>query len=110
MNKQPLDRLLVALAENEAFRAEVVELAMRHGIDFSEGEIPDAELDAVSGGTLSYNLAAMEKTLASLGGDGQLANIDMQNALQTQQQTLQTMSNVSKMMHDTAMSIIRKIG
>ena len=42
--------------------------------------------------------------------DAQLANIDLQNMLQKQQQTLQTMSNVSKMLHDTAMAIIRKVG
>ena len=34
------------------------------------------------------------------------ANIDLQNALKNQQQTLQTMSNVSKVMHDTAKAII----
>jgi hypothetical protein len=39
-----------------------------------------------------------------------MANLDLQNALQKQQQTLQTMSNVSKIMHDTAMAVIRKIG
>ncbi len=45
-----------------------------------------------------------------VGDNAQRANIDLQNQLQKQQQTLQTMSNVSKMMHDTAMAIIRKIG
>ncbi len=42
--------------------------------------------------------------------NAQRANVDLQNALQQQQRTLQTMSNVSKMLHDTAMAIIRKIG
>ncbi len=51
-----------------------------------------------------------EDELSSVGDEAQLANIDLQNALQKQQQTLQTMSNVSKMLHDTAMAIIRKIG
>ena len=51
-----------------------------------------------------------EEKLSTVGDDGQLANIDLQNMLQKQQQTLQTMSNVSKMLHDTAMAIIRKIG
>ncbi|KKK45560.1 hypothetical protein LCGC14_0853590 [marine sediment metagenome] len=37
-------------------------------------------------------------------------NIDLQSALQKQQQTLQMLSNVSKMLHDSSMSIIRKIG
>ena len=42
--------------------------------------------------------------------DAALANIDLQNSLQKQQQLIQTMSNVSKMLHDTAMAVIRKIG
>ena len=51
-----------------------------------------------------------EEKLQTLGDDSQLANIDLQNVLQKQQQTIQTLSNVSKMLHDTATSIIRKIG
>ncbi|MBI3178450.1 MAG: hypothetical protein HYZ27_02240, partial [Deltaproteobacteria bacterium] len=52
-----------------------------------------------------------EKTLVWwVGVDAQLANVDLQNWLQKQQQTLQMLSNISKMMHDTAMAIIRKIG
>ncbi len=43
-------------------------------------------------------------------GDAQLANVDLQNQLRQQQQTLQMMSNISKMMHDTAMAVIRNIG
>jgi hypothetical protein len=39
-----------------------------------------------------------------------LANVDLQNALQKQQQTLQMMSSVSKVLHDTAMAVTRKIG
>jgi hypothetical protein len=42
--------------------------------------------------------------------DAQLADVDLQTVLQKQQQILQMMSNISKMLHDTAASIIRKIG
>ena len=56
------------------------------------------------------HLKELEGQLNALGDDAQLANVDMQNWLQKQQQTLQTISNVSKMLHDTAMAIIRKIG
>lgn len=42
--------------------------------------------------------------------DAQLANVDLQNTLQKQQQTLQMMSNISKMLYDTANAVIRKIG
>jgi hypothetical protein len=59
---------------------------------------------------LDTGVGVLEEKLQSMGEDAQLANIDLQNKLQKQQQTLQTMSNVSKAAHDTAMSIIRKIG
>ncbi|MCH8063555.1 MAG: phage tail protein, partial [Chloroflexi bacterium] len=52
----------------------------------------------------------LDARLSSIGDDAQLANIDLQNSLQKQQQILQTISNVSKMLHDTAMAVIRKIG
>ena len=42
--------------------------------------------------------------------EAQLANIDLQNMLQKQQQTLQMLSNLSKMLHDSAMAVIRKVG
>ena len=51
-----------------------------------------------------------EARLNTRGDDAQLANIELQNILQRQQQTLQTISNVSKALHDTAMAIIRKMG
>ena len=53
---------------------------------------------------------AIERRLDALGDDAQLANVDLQNILQKQQQTLQMMSNISKMLYDTAMSVIRKVG
>jgi hypothetical protein len=61
------------------------------------GELNEPALDRVAGGV-------------TVGDDVQLANVDLQNMLQKQQQTLQTMSNISKMVHDTAMNTIRKIG
>ena len=42
-------------------------------------------------------------------GDDQLVNADLQNTLQKQQQTLQTLSNITKMLSDTAMSVTRKM-
>ena len=52
----------------------------------------------------------MEERLATVGDDAQLANIHLQSMLQKSQQILQLMSNVSKMLDDTSMAIIRKIG
>lgn len=53
----------------------------------------------------------LQAVLDSVGeDDAQLANVDLQNMLQKQQQTLQTMSNISKMLYDTATAVIRKLG
>jgi len=59
---------------------------------------------------LDTYIQGLEEKLNSVGDDAQLANVDLQNMLQKQQQTLQMMSNISKMLHDTGMAIIRKIG
>ena len=56
------------------------------------------------------HLEKWEGEISSIGDDAQLANIDLQNSLQKQQQSLQSMANESELLHDTAMSIIRKIG
>jgi hypothetical protein len=61
-------------------------------------------------GDLDAYVKSVEEQLNTTGDDAQLANVDLQNALQVQQQTIQMMSNISKMLHDTALAIIRKIG
>lgn len=48
--------------------------------------------------------------LASAGKGDQLAKVDLQSALQKQQRMLQLMSRISKLLHDTAMAVKRKIG
>jgi len=52
----------------------------------------------------------MESALDTVGDDSQLANVDLQNMLQKQQQTIQMLSGIEKLMNDTAMSVIRHIG
>ncbi|MBN1960013.1 MAG: hypothetical protein JW841_03640 [Deltaproteobacteria bacterium] len=59
---------------------------------------------------LEAEIKAKEEKLNTVGDDAQLANVDLQNMLQKQQQTLQMMSNISKVLYDTAMAITRKIG
>lgn len=51
----------------------------------------------------------MESALSTVGDDAQLANVDLQNTLQKQSQTLQLISDTEKTMHDTAMSIIANL-
>jgi hypothetical protein len=55
-------------------------------------------------------LTAVVKELNAVGDDAQLANIDLQNVLQKQQQTVQMISSISKLVYDSAMAVIRKIG
>ncbi len=55
-------------------------------------------------------IEAWNGKLDAVGDDAQLANVDLQNALQKQQQTLQMLSSISKLLHDSAMAVVRKIG
>lgn len=55
-------------------------------------------------------ISDLERRYKEASDDTQLKNIEMQNILQKQQQAINTMSQVSKQLHDTAMAIIRKIG
>ena len=58
---------------------------------------------------LDTGIIVLEEKRTLIGDDAQLANIDLQNQLQKQQQTLQTISKVSKIHHDTMMSIINNM-
>lgn len=59
---------------------------------------------------LDAEIAKWDEQLQTVGDDAQLANIDLQDALQKQQHLMQMMSNISKVLHDTAMAVIRKLG
>jgi len=59
---------------------------------------------------IQSEIAAWQAKLDQIAHDAQLANIDLQNVLQKQQQLIQMLSNVSKVLQDTAMAVIRKIG
>lgn len=69
--------------------------------------VPPAAVRSVA--LLDNEIARWEERLSTSGDDTQLANIDLQNVLQKQQQMIQMLSNISKEVHDTAMAIIRKI-
>ncbi|MBN2315999.1 MAG: hypothetical protein JXM79_18880 [Sedimentisphaerales bacterium] len=58
---------------------------------------------------LKNAIDAAEEKLNSIGDDAQLANINLQNAIQKQQQLIQILSNMSKVLHDTAMAVIRNM-
>jgi hypothetical protein len=101
-----LDFLNLATDKPELAK-ELVALATKYDFEFTSDELSDTDLDSVAGGG---SIEEWEEQLNSMGDDSQLANIDLQNMLQKQQQTIQMMSNISKVMHDTSMAVIRKIG
>lgn len=55
-------------------------------------------------------LKSIEDTLNRVGDDSQLANVDLQDALQKQAQLIQLIANITRMVSDTALAVIRKIG
>jgi hypothetical protein len=54
-------------------------------------------------------LKQLAKQLHTVGGDEQKAKLQLQDLLQKQQQVMQTMSNVSRQLHDTQMGIVRNM-
>lgn len=74
-------------------------LLAAHGVPFPDGK----EAHALQ------RFAAEIERKSTLGDDAQLANLDLQNALQKQQQVLQMMMNIMKTRHDTAKNIINNI-
>ncbi len=52
----------------------------------------------------------LENKMSSIGDDAQLSNVDLQTVLEKQQELIKTLSNLGKLLHDTALAIIRKIG
>ena len=63
------------------------------------------EIDMVK--ALAY--ARWIKQLKEMADDDQLANVDLQNQLEKQQEAMNMLSNLSKQLYDTAMAIIRKL-
>ena len=79
---------------------------VEHGLCIP-ARVPLAGVDSVA--LLDAAIARWGERLASVGDDAQLANIDLQDALQKQSQLFQLLSIVTKMHHDTAMTIIRNL-
>jgi hypothetical protein len=98
----------------EAVAKAIEDNARDHPIDAVARElciperVPPVTVTTLDG--FADEIRAWEEKLNTLGDDAQLANVDLQNILQKQQQTLQMISNISKMLNDTATSVIRKIG
>lgn len=59
---------------------------------------------------LTLILKDYDARLTSLAEEEQLMQINLQTEIEKQQQTIQTISRISKLLNDTAMAVIRKIG
>src|SRR2546423_921962 len=103
------EALLRALDASEALSQ-----AIRDVLRSAEGErAPAIELEEATNrvqSALELFQARLQVVLSSVGDDEQLANVDLQNILQKQQQTLQMLSNISKALYDTAWAVTRKMG
>ncbi len=97
MTPKNLTQFFDALQNNEEFRKEFVQLAARHGVDFTaeDEQLSEEELAGVAGGNMT--------TL----NDSDLLHLQM--AMQKHQEAIQMMSNMSKMLRDTQKSIIQNL-
>lgn len=59
---------------------------------------------------LEEAIEELEEVLAAAGDDALLANLDLRNEFGRIQETMRAMTKVSKLLHEQAMAIIRKIG
>lgn len=106
-------------------KVELILLPVEDDDEWNEGLLPDSNVKVAvnlvlpqkateviqrDGPDVSKYVEELEDKLAELGDDAQLDNVDLENMLQDQQQVLQMMSNMAKLMHDTMIAVIRKIG
>ena len=71
---------------------------------------PTQKLATTQTAILEEYIKDLERMLQAARDHAQAAHVDLQNMSKKQQQTLQTLSHLSKMLYDTSMAIIRKIG
>jgi hypothetical protein len=129
VNRQALEALVGVLETDSAARHEL-ELAARNGgsrlvaafqaIGERTGlTIESADVSALfdaaraigsNGATGELDQSELDRVTGGMGEDAQLANLDLQNMLQKQQQTLMMMTNIGKTINDTNMATIRRIG
>ncbi|MEO8053838.1 MAG: hypothetical protein ABI768_01710 [Acidobacteriota bacterium] len=73
-------------------------------------ELEKARSRTPASGTADASVKQLEDRLNQAGDDAQLANIDFQSALQKAQQSVAMLSEISKLISDTSMAVLRKIG
>lgn len=105
------DELVKSLRENPNLNAKNFHQMLDKETKKKFPRLTVEEFDVAKFVALQKYLEQLEENLQGVGEDAQMGNIDdMQNVLEKQQQTMQMLSNVSKMLHDTCIAILRKIG
>lgn len=104
-----LDRAKTLRARSAAGAAVPVQVVQLRPYSKDVSPVGAASKRRMTKGELEDYISKMEEKLNTVGDDAQLANVDLQNVLQKQQQLLQTLSNIMKMLNDTAMSIVRNL-
>jgi hypothetical protein len=93
-----LDFLNLA-AEKPELAKELIELATKYDFEFAE-EVSDEELEDVVGGLTESSLTAPQTDSSQS---------DFPDSMNTQQQAMQTLSNIMKNQHDTLKAIINNM-
>ncbi len=104
------DELVKSLKENPKLNAKNFHQTLDKETKKHFPRLTLEEVDVAKFVALQKLLDSWDEELQGVGDDAQMGNVDMQNMLEKQQETMQMMSNISKMLHDTTMAIIRKIG
>ena len=88
---------LKLVAENPELARRLGELASEYGFEFSDDELSDNDLDAVTGGTI----AASDLTA--------LSQLQLQQLMNQKAQAVQIISSIMKQQNDTLNAIIQNL-
>lgn len=90
-------------------------LAVRNALEYRQqlreriAEVREELAENPDDAALKAELAELEKKLAAASDMTQLAQLELQDAMQRQQQTFRTLSNILKQQHETTKAIIQNI-
>ena len=101
-------RALLELAAAEGLHIEPAEMARVRNATLAAAELTDDDLEKVAGGLTNEEWDERLQTVGSEGGE--LADIDLQEMMRKQQETIAMMESISSVMRATALAVVRKVG
>ena len=126
MSQQSLEQFLATVIQDEEMISRIgddvdtIEALIAFGseqdFEFTEEdlqefvELTDDELGSVAGGTMMKGyMKNLEQVIPAAADAAVLAQINLQDKLQKQQETLQLLSSTIRMMHDTRLAKMRNL-